>query len=31
LRLRLPAMSQDEREVVLAGCLMNYYKGLLKK
>jgi aconitate hydratase len=29
IRLRLPAMSQDERQIILAGCLMNYYKGLL--
>jgi len=25
--LRLPGMSEDERTVILAGCLMNYYAG----
>ena len=25
--LKLPAMTADERDVVLAGCLMNYYKA----
>lgn len=25
ITLRLPGMSKDEREIILAGCLMNYY------
>lgn len=25
LRLKLPGMSKDERDIILAGCLMNYY------
>ena len=25
LKLRLPAMTAEERDIVLAGCLINYY------
>ena len=25
--LKLPAMTREERDIVLAGCLINYYKG----
>jgi aconitate hydratase len=26
IALRLPGMSEDERRVLVSGCLMNYYK-----
>ena len=28
IALKLPGMTKDERDIILAGCLMNYYKAL---
>ena len=31
LQLQLPQMTDQERDIILAGCLMNYYAAQIKK